>query len=58
MKATGMMIMTGGWYMIQGCFGCGVTVDIRFGIGIAGMVRPMLVEHMALGYNDATVLYH
>jgi len=58
MKATGITIMTGGWYMIQGCYGCGVTVDTRFRIGIAGMVRPMLVEHVALGYSDATVLYH
>ena len=34
MKATGITIMTGGWYMIQGCYGCGVTVDTHFRIGI------------------------
>ena len=56
MRITGITIMTGGWYMLQGCYGCGVTVDTHFRIGITGMVRPLLLEHVALGYNEATVL--
>jgi len=34
MRITGITIMTGGWYMLRGCYGCGVTVDTHFGIGI------------------------
>jgi len=34
MRITGITIMTGDWYMLQGCYGCGVTVDTHFRIGI------------------------
>lgn len=53
-KVTGITIGLGIRY--ETVIGCGVTVDTRFRIGITKRVRPVPVEHVALGYNDAIVL--